>query len=146
MSAESKQARGHGAIDVGIAAAIIIDSLQVGDDGAAKMHGVGVATVRRWRKRMQTDPELHELVAAKRRKLDEELGPARRRAQRVLLDKITALAAEATLSDLATLAEAYRNISEIDLASEALGVGNRDPQPGAPAPEAGDAADSDAED
>lgn len=139
------------AFDPHLAARVLVDAQVMGDKKAAKKHHVTTRSIERYRVRMQSDATLHEMVAKKTERADEGLRPARIAFQHdavLFMQKVVARGEEllprASAKQFGEIAaavkdvsEAVRNIGELDLAAELLGVGNRNRQPDPPTPEAG---------
>jgi hypothetical protein len=142
-----------------LAAQILVDAILSGDRAAAEKYGVATKTVLRHRQRMLLDDKLRALLGKKIEKLDAQLAPERAAFQRdglafaravmargqVLLAKCSAKQFSELATAVRDVSEAIRNVGELDLAAEVLGVGNRDRQPnhapetpGGPASEKGD--------
>lgn len=132
-----------GGFDYHLAARVLVDAQVLGDEKAAKKHKVTVRSVGRYRTRMQSDSKLHELVAKKTERVDEDLRPARQAFQAAavafmqkvvargeqLLPKCTPEQFGEVASAVKDVSEAVRNIGELDLAAKVLGVGNSDRRP-----------------
>jgi len=116
-------------------ARLLVDAILLGDKTAAVRHKVSEKTVQRHRKRLTTDAELSEIVQKLGR--DAEHGWHFRRSQflRRTLDKLDEMVQNAGPDDFEHVIEALRAAGDLDLASEALGLRDRDNREGPAAPE-----------
>lgn len=67
------------------AAAAIVDAAYMGDKEAAQKHGVTTRTIRRWRKRLETDAYFESLVSDKM--CDTEISPLRHSTKKIKLSR-----------------------------------------------------------
>lgn len=111
------------------AARILVDAIVMGDKTAADRHKVAEKTVQRYRARMREDEELSALVRQKGREAEYTWHFARARFLRNTLDKLDEMVKAATVADMPNVIEALKAAGELDLATEALGVGSRSRQP-----------------
>ena len=123
------------------AACVVVDAISFGNRTAAKRHSISEKTVQRYRARLAEDPELSDLVAAKGRAAENGWHFARARFLRRSLNKLEKLVQAATVDHFEQITEAIKAVGELDVAREALGVGDRDHQP---RPAAAEASTSDA--
>jgi hypothetical protein len=97
---------------------------------------VSEKTVQRHRARLLSDPELSQLVQKLGREAEHGWHFARARFLRKTLQKLEALVDAATAENFSDVIDALKAAGELDLATEALGVGSRDRQQGTQASEA----------
>ena len=117
------------------AARILIDAISLGDRTAADRHGVSEKTVQRHRARLLTDTQLSELVRAKSRVAEQGWHVARSQFLRKTFEKLEKMVEAATPEHFDQVINALKAAGELELATEALGVGVVDRQQGPAAPE-----------
>lgn len=165
--ADSGGKRGRPGLGAEKAARVLVDAIHLGDKKAAKKHRCGVRTVERYRQRQQSDERLRALVQTILAKDDELIRPKRVALQREradfqsagldfaqavmakghkLLDRCTSEQFPQLAAALRDVSEAIRNVGEIDLAAEVLGVGGRNRRTGEAPAETGDASDEEGAD
>jgi hypothetical protein len=128
----------RGGYDRELAARVLVDALTMGDRTAADRNEVSVKTVQRYRARMRDDLVLAELVQKKGRTAEHGWHFARARFLRRTLEKLDKMVQKAKPEDMPNVIEALRAAGDLDLASEALGVGSRVGEQGpSPAEDAG---------
>lgn len=115
------------------AARVLVDAITLGDRTAADRHQVTEKTVQRYRARLLTDPELSRIVQEKGRVAEHGWHFARAQFLRRTLAKLEALVDDASKNEFEHVINALKAAGELDLATEALGVGSRDRQQGPPA-------------
>lgn len=117
------------------AARILVDAITLGDKTAADRHKVSEKTVQRHRARLKTDLELSALVRELGKEAEHGWHFARARFLRRTLAKLDEMVQAATPEQFEHVIEAMKAAGELDLATEALGVGSVDRQQGPPAAE-----------
>lgn len=116
-------------------AQILVDAITLGDRTSADRHKVSVKTVERHRARLKTDPELSALVRKLGAEAEHGWHFARARFLRRTLKKLDEMVQAATADQFEHVIEAMKAAGELDLATEALGVGSVDRQQGSSASE-----------
>lgn len=125
-------------LDPDRAARVLADAVELGDKGAADKWGISEKTVRRYRQRVPTDSQLSTSVRRVAREEERGWQIARRRFLREGVEKLRTLISQATVQQLDDVSRALERIGNIDVASEALGVGaGSTDSEGASAPEDG---------
>lgn len=125
-------------LDPDRAARVLADAVELGDKGAADKWGISEKTVRRYRQRVPTDSQLSTSVRRVAREEERGWQIARRRFLREGVEKLRTLISQATVQQLDDVSRALERIGNIDVASEALGVGaGGTDSEGASAPEDG---------
>jgi hypothetical protein len=121
------------------AARILVDAITLGDKTAADRHQVSEKTIQRYRERAKGDAELSALVRSHGREAEHGWHFARARFLRKTLAKLEAMVDAATREDFEHVIDALKAAGELDLATEALGVGSGDHRqdPAAPADQSG---------
>lgn len=122
----------RGGFDREHAARVLVDALTMGDRTAADRNKVSEKTVQRYRARMREDPALAELVQKKGRTAEHGWHFARARFLRRTLEKLDKMVQKAKPEDMPNVIEALKAAGDLDLASEALGVGSRAGDQGSP--------------
>lgn len=102
-------------------ARVLVDANALGDEAAARKHGVSVRSVERYRARMREDPELAGLVATKNREAEAGWHAARSKTLRTIMRRLEELAKDE--KDIDKLSRAAKAVGDIDVASSALNVG-----------------------
>lgn len=125
------------------AALILVDAITLGDRTAADRHQVSEKSIQRYRARLLTDPSLSAIVQEKGREAEHGWHFARARFLRKTLQKLEELVDKATADNFEHVISALKAAGELDLATEALGVGLSARQQGQSAQE--DPSGSDAE-
>lgn len=109
----SKPARGK-------IARTLADAQKMGDRTAAKLHGVSVRTVARWRSAARKDPTLRSRLRRLESSVDAGWVAERARLLRALCERAIELAP--LTNDLEAVVRSLAKIGEIQVASAALGV------------------------
>jgi len=118
------------------AAQILVDAITLGDKTSADRHQVSEKTIQRYRARAKRDTELSARVRELGREAEHGWHFARARFLRKTLAKLESMVDDATREDFEHVINALKAAGDLDLASEALGVGHSDRQQGPPAAEA----------
>jgi hypothetical protein len=116
-------------------ARILVDAITLGDRTAADRHKVSVKTVERHRARLKVDPVLSALVRELGKEAEHGWHFARARFLRRTLQKLDEMVQEAKPVHFEHVIEAMKAAGELDLATEALGVGSSARGQGPSAPE-----------
>lgn len=116
------------------AARVLVDAITLGDRTAADRHKVAEKTVQRYRARLLTDPELSRIVQEKGRVAEHGWHFARAQFLRKTLAKLEQLVEGATNDQFEHVIDALKAAGELDLATEALGVGSKHSQSSPTAP------------
>lgn len=108
------------------AARILVDAFALGDKTAADKHGVSEKSVQRYRQRLEEDGQLSALVRRLQARAHRDWSASRLNFLRGGIDKLNALVAEADVSQIRDVAEAVKVVGELQVASDALNVGDVD--------------------
>lgn len=117
--------------NVELAARVLVDAIALGDKTAADRHEVSEKTIQRYRARAKTDTTLSARVRELGKEAEHGWHFARARFLRRTLKKLDELVEQATREDFEQVIAAMKAAGELDLATEALGVGSVDRQQGA---------------
>ncbi|MGE0792471.1 MAG: hypothetical protein AB7S26_42750, partial [Sandaracinaceae bacterium] len=121
-----------------LAARVLVDAISLGDRTAADRHGISEKSVQRYRARLLTDSELSAVVQKLGREAEHGWHFARARFLRKTLAKLESLVDAAGVEHFEQIISALKAAGELDLATEAVGVGRGDRQQGSsPAEDAG---------
>lgn len=127
------------------AAKVLVDAEATNDRLASEKWQVDERTIRNYRERLRTDPNFAAAFAEKARAAERTWHLVRNRFLRDVTEHLRQLCLQATPEQIKDVREAIKDIGELDIAREALGVGNRDHQPGPAATTDARSAPSDAE-
>lgn len=105
------------------AARVLADAAEFGDAKAAEKWKITTRTVENYRARLRSDPVLSGSFARIEREETRDWHAARRRFLRAGVDKLRELIAQAGPDQLDDVSKALERIGNLDVASEALGVG-----------------------
>ena len=111
------------------AAMVLVDAITLGDKTAAERHDISEKSVSRYRARLLIDPELSRIVQEKGREAEHGWHFARARFLRKTLQKLEEMVDAATPDHFEHVIAALKAAGELDLATQALGVGTSDHQP-----------------
>ena len=114
----------------------ILDAARTTDRKACQKHGITDRTLRNWRSRLESDPELTAGLTDLGRAAERHWKVTANRTMGVLHQRMQELITLAGLEELAVLAKLHDSISNSDIALKALVGDSSDPE-GAAAPEAG---------
>lgn len=124
-------------VDIERVAEILVDAFTLGDGSAARKWRTSTRTIRRYRARLRTEPELAAIVREKREDAEEELSALRvrflRKALGVLEKKI-----EAENATVYEIAGAVKIVGELHQVAEAIGDDGSDVEDPGAAQDAGD--------
>lgn len=137
-------------LNIDRAAKILVDAEAMGDKKAAEKWEVDERTVRNHRRRLQSVPELASAFNEKSAEAERVWHLVRNRFLRDVTEHLRNLCLKADASQIGDVRQAIKDIGELELAREALGVGVRDHQPRptaseAPSGETGEADDEEAD-
>lgn len=118
------------------AAKVLVDAEAMGDVQAAEKWKVDERTVRNYRRRLEVDPEFSAAFLEKQREAERAWHLIRNRFLRDVTEHLRTLCLSAKAKQIADVRQAIKDIGELDLAREALGVGSGDHQPRPPPPSA----------
>ena len=109
-----------------LAARVLVDAIALGDRTAADRHQVSEKTIGRYRARLKTDAELSERVQELGKEAEHGWHFARARFLRRTLKKLDEMVQDAKPEHFEHVIAAMKAAGELDLATEALGVGSVD--------------------
>ena len=116
------------------AAKILVDATAMGDRKAAEKWKVTERTIRNYRKALGTDPELSASFRENAEEAERSWHLIRNRFLRDVTEHLRDLCLKAKPEQIKDVREAIKDIGELDLAREALGVGSGDRREGPPPP------------
>lgn len=110
-------------IDKDRAAKILVDAAAMGDRKAAEKWEVSERTIRNYRKALPRDPELSSSFRENAEEADRSWHLIRNRFLRDVTEHLRALCLDAKADQIDDVRAALKDIGELELAREALGVG-----------------------
>jgi hypothetical protein len=99
---------------------VITDAAILGNEHAAKKHGIAERSVQRYKNRCAQDPELAAMVAAKKKKIDDDWRDEAVSFLRTAVAKLEKLVATATGEQIREVAGAIKIVGELTVARDAL--------------------------
>jgi hypothetical protein len=121
-------------LNVSRAARILVDAEAMGDVRASEKWKVDERTIRNYRSRLQTDPDLSAAFTEKTREAERAWHLVRNRFLRDVTEHLRELCLKAEPGQISDVRAAIKDIGELDLAREALGVGPSDHHSGQQTP------------
>lgn len=116
----------RGGFDRDRAARVLVDAVLLGDKKAAERWQITERTIGNYRSRLKTDGELSELYDRIGREAERNWHLVRNRFLRDVTEHLRELCLKAGPEQIKDVREAIKDIGELDLAREALGVGTGD--------------------
>jgi hypothetical protein len=107
-------------LDLDRAARVLVDAFALGDRTAADRWKISEKTVRRYRARLETDPELSALVLQKKAREEHDWRVSRMRLLRATMARLEALVADAKVEQLRDVAGVLKIVGDLEVATDVL--------------------------